>query len=91
MTFSGRSTTKQQMQRLHVHLDSSGVTSGIGAKKSGQQHISPWFILQWSMLFCPGIQTRQRMRTTLTKSSAALHVMLATTTQSGAKDVLQQW
>ena len=42
---------------------------------------------QWSMLLLPGIHTRQRMPTTLTKSSAALHVMVATTTRSRPKDV----
>ena len=42
-------------------------------------------------LLHPGIHTRQRMPTTLTKSSAALHVMPATATRSGPKDVSQQW
>ena len=40
-TFNGRSTPKQQLSRLHVPLDSSGVTSGIAANRSGQQHTSP--------------------------------------------------
>ena len=75
----------------HVPLDSSGVTSGIAANRSGQRHTSPWSVQQWNMLLHPGIHTSQRMPTTLTKSSAALHVMPATATRSGPKDVSQQW
>ena len=90
-TFNWRSTPKQQLLRPHVPLDSSGVTSRIAANRSGQQHTSPWSIQKWSMILHPGIHTRQKMPTTLTKSSAGLRAMLATTTRSGPKDVSQQW
>ena len=61
------------------------------SKQVCQQHTSPWSVQQWSMLLRPGIHKRQRMPTTLTKSSAALDVMLATTTRSGSKGASQQW
>ena len=61
------------------------------SKQVRSNNTSPWSVQQWSMLLHPGIHTRQRMSTTSTKSSAALHAMLVTTTRSGPKDVSQQW
>ena len=54
-----RSTPKQQPPRPHVHLVSSGATSGSAANRSAQLHISPWSDQQWSMLPHLGIPKRQ--------------------------------
>ena len=79
-----RVTLRDDLQwEKHTQATAAKVSRTLGflrrnLKDCSKQHTSPWSVQKWSMLLHPGIHTRQRMLTTLTKSSPALHVMLAT-------------